>query len=267
MKARRVSVVVDLLVVVGLIVLGGVVLPASGQSGGVAQAAAPEGTAYKIGFFASITGSGSSLGLPQRDTVEMLQKQLADGVTGADGVHHALDFVIYDDESNPDTAASVARRLITQDEVDVIVGGTLSGNAAAVVPLATESEIPFVAMASARSVIEDPNTGQTRPWIFKTAQENPHSAEWQALYLKAKGITTVVRSVREQRLRAGLPGADDHSAEGGGDRSRAFGRLRADRHRVPAVGQRAGERLPGDCGGRHSTGCVDGDCGCPRDAA
>lgn len=190
MKARRVSLVVDLLVVVGLIVLGSAVWPASGGSG-VAMAAAPEGTPYKIGFFASITGSGASFGMPQRDTAEMLAKQVADGITGPDGVHHALQFVIYDDESNPDTAASVARRLITQDEVDVVVGGSLTGNSMAAVPLATENQIAMVSLAATRSIIEDPNTNQTRKWIFKTAQDNAQSAEWQALYLKAKGITTV----------------------------------------------------------------------------
>ena len=46
-------------------------------------------------------------------------------------------------------------------------------------------------MASARAIIQDPATGETRKWIFKTPQENLHSGEWQALYLEAQGITKV----------------------------------------------------------------------------
>jgi len=155
------------------------------------KAETTEGAAYKIGFCASITGPGSSLGIPERNTAEMLAEQYADGITGADGVHHALEVIMYDTESNPDTAASVANRLITEDQVDVLVCGTLSGNSMAVMPIATENEITLISMASARSIIEDPETGETRKWIFKTPQENLHSGEWQALYLETQGITKI----------------------------------------------------------------------------
>jgi len=47
----------------------------------------------------------------------------------------------------------------------------------------------MISMGSARSIIE--TDGVTRPWIFKTPQENGHSARWQATYLKSQGITTV----------------------------------------------------------------------------
>ncbi|MCP4531223.1 MAG: ABC transporter substrate-binding protein, partial [Delftia sp.] len=92
---------------------------------------------------------------------------------------------------NPDTAASVASRLITEDEVDVLVCGTLSGNSMAIMPIATENEIPLISMASARAIIADPETDEARKWIFKTPQENLHSGEWQALYLEAIGIDNV----------------------------------------------------------------------------
>ena len=156
-----------------------------------AEEPSAEGTPYKVGFCAAITGPGSSLGVPERNTAERLVEQYADGIVGPDGVHHDLEFIIYDTESNPDTAASVASRLITEDEVDVLVCGTLSGNSMAIVPIATENEIPLISMASARAIIEDPETGETRTWVFKTPQENLHSGEWQAQYLEAMGITQI----------------------------------------------------------------------------
>jgi branched-chain amino acid transport system substrate-binding protein len=189
MKVHRISLIITLLTVVGLL-LAACATPEPTATPEPAPEMT-EGTPYKIGFCAAITGPGSSLGVPERNTAEMLAEQYAEGITGPDGVHHALEVVMYDTESNPDTAASVASRLITEDEVDVLVCGTLSGNSMAVVPIATENEITLVSMASARSIVQDPETGETRKWVFKTPQENLHSGEWQAEYLQAKGITKV----------------------------------------------------------------------------
>jgi len=201
MNTHRISLVVSLLTVLGL-VLAACAPSASPEPTEVPPTAAPtatptseaavvEGTPYKLGFCAAITGPGSSLGVPERNTAEMLAEQYADGITGPDGVHHDLKFIIYDTESNPDTAASVASRLITEDKVDVLVCGTLSGNSMAIIPLATENEVPMISMASARAIIQNPETGKSRKWIFKTPQENLHSGEWQALYLEALGITKI----------------------------------------------------------------------------
>jgi len=197
MNARRISLAVVLLIVVGpvLAACAPAATPVPTEVPPTepppTEESAAEGTPYKLGFCAAITGPGSSLGVPERNTAEMLAEQYADGIVGPDGVHHDLEIIVYDTESNPDTAASVASRLITEDQVDVLVCGTLSGNSMAVVPIATENETPLVSMASARAIIQDPDTGEARRWIFKTPQENLHSGEWQAVYLEAKGITNI----------------------------------------------------------------------------
>ena len=180
MNVRPISMIIVLLTITSLVLVSG-----------VPRVAAEEGTPYKLGFCAAVTGPGSSLGVPELNTAEMLAEQFADGIIGPDGVHHDLEFIGYDTESNPDTAASVGSRLITEDEVDVLVCGTLSGNSMAVMPIATENEVPMISMASARAIIEDPETGEARMWIFKTPQENSHSGEWQALYLEAMEITSI----------------------------------------------------------------------------
>lgn len=147
------------------------------------------GTTYKLGFFSSITGPTSSLGVPERNTAEMIAAQLeeAGGVIGPDGVIHPVEVIIYDDESNPEVAATVASRLIEEDEVDAIVGGSGSGPSLACVPLMQEAEIPYVSMASSRSIIRNPETGETYKWCFKTPQENLHSGGWQARYVQDMG--------------------------------------------------------------------------------
>ncbi len=151
------------------------------------------GSPYKIGFIASITGPGASLGIPERNVAQMVQEQLKaqGGIVGPDGVRHEVQILIFDDESKTDTAASVARRLIEQEGVVVLVAGTLSGPSLAMVPIATEAKVPMISMASARAIIEDPETKKMREWIFKPVPENLHSAQMQADYLKAVGITKV----------------------------------------------------------------------------
>ncbi|WP_448593921.1 ABC transporter substrate-binding protein [Thermoflexus hugenholtzii] len=151
------------------------------------------GAPYKIGFIASITGPGASLGIPERNVAQMVQEQLKaqGGIEGPDGVRHEVQILIFDDESKNDTAATVARRLIEQEGVVVLVAGTLSGPSLAMVPIATEAKVPMISMASARSIIEDPETKKMREWIFKPVPENLHSAQMQADYLKAVGVTKV----------------------------------------------------------------------------
>ncbi|WP_448590605.1 ABC transporter substrate-binding protein [Thermoflexus hugenholtzii] len=151
------------------------------------------GAPYKIGFIASITGPGASLGVPERNVAQMVQEQLKaqGGIVGPDGVRHEVQILIFDDESKNDTATSVARRLIEQEGVVVLVAGTLSGPSLAMVPIATEAKVPMISMASARSIIEDPETKKEREWIFKPVPENLHSAQMQADYLKAVGVTKV----------------------------------------------------------------------------
>ena len=73
----------------------------------------------------------------------------------------------------------------------MLVCGTTSGESMATVPIATENQVPLISMASTRAIIEDPKTNETRKWLFKVAPENLQSGEWQAAYLKAKGIKSV----------------------------------------------------------------------------
>lgn len=167
------------------------VAPSSASS--AASSAAKQGAVWKIGFIASATGGGASLGVPERDVATLVAAQLkaSGGIVGPDGVKHEVQILINDDQSNADTAATLARRLIDQDQVQVLVASTLTGTSLAIVPIATEAKIPTVSMASSLDIIVDPQTKQVRLWIFKPVPGNNHSADKQAEYLKAVGVTKV----------------------------------------------------------------------------
>jgi branched-chain amino acid transport system substrate-binding protein len=152
-----------------------------------------KGSEYKIGFVSSATGNYASLGLPEAKTAEMIQKQLDDqgGITGPDGVKHAVKIIIYDDANEADKAVSNVTRLITEDEVIAVVSSTGSGTSVAEIPVCEENKTPCVSMASAKSITTDPKTNTEYPWMFKTPQTNGHAGEWQAAYLAAKGLTNI----------------------------------------------------------------------------
>ena len=86
----------------------------------------------RIGAFLSVTGPASFLGDPEQKTLELYVERLnaAGGVLG-----RKLQLVAYDDAGDAEKARTFAKRLLEQDKVDVIVGGSTTGTTMAVVPL------------------------------------------------------------------------------------------------------------------------------------
>jgi branched-chain amino acid transport system substrate-binding protein len=85
-------------------------------------------------------------------------------------------------------AIPLAKKLIDDDKVSVIVGGTRSPVSLALVPIMQEAEIPYLSMASSSEIVEPVSE---RYWVFKTPQSNRHTAPWQIRYAKEKGFDQV----------------------------------------------------------------------------
>ncbi len=151
---------------------------------------APAQEAYKVGAIFSITGPGSSLGIPERDTALLLEAQInaKGGVRGPDGKMHPLKIVIYDDASDETKAVLAAKKLIDEDRVTAIVGTTLSGTSLAIVDTVQKAEVPMVSCAAAIKIVEP---AAERKWVFKTPQSDHLIVGVLADYLKAKGLTRV----------------------------------------------------------------------------
>ncbi len=155
---------------------------------GPAPAAAQE--AYRIGAIFSITGPGSSLGIPERDTALMIEADVnaKGGIKGPDGKMHPLKLVIYDDASDETRAVLAAKKLIDEDRVTAIVGTTLSGTSLAIVDTVQKAEMPLVSCAAAIKIVEP---AAERKWVFKTPQSDHLIVGVLVDYLKAKGLTRV----------------------------------------------------------------------------
>jgi branched-chain amino acid transport system substrate-binding protein len=145
---------------------------------------------YKIGAVFSITGPGSSLGIPERDTALMLEANInaKGGIKGPDGKLHPLKIVIYDDASDETKAVLAAKKLIDEDKVTAIVGTTLSGTSLAILDTVQKAEVPLVSCAAAIKIVEPV---AERKWVFKTPQSDFLIVGVLVDYLKAKGLTKV----------------------------------------------------------------------------
>ena len=145
---------------------------------------------YKIGAIFSITGPGSSLGIPERDTALMLETEInaKGGVKGPDGKLHPVKLVIYDDGSDETKAVLAAKKLIDEDRVAAIVGTTLSGTSLAILDTVQKAEVPMVSCAAAAKIVEP---AAERKWIFKTPQSDALIVGILVDHLKAQGLTRV----------------------------------------------------------------------------
>ena len=145
----------------------------------VAMAADP----IKIGAVLSVTGPAAFLGDPELKTLQMYVEDLnkKGGVLG-----RQLELVHYDDGSDASKANGFTKRLIDNDKVDVIIGGTTTGATMSMVPLVTKAEVPFISLAGAVVVIEP-----VKKWVFKTPHTDRMAAEKVFEDMKKRNLTKV----------------------------------------------------------------------------
>lgn len=118
---------------------------------------------YVVGAFFSVTGTNAPLGTPERDTVLMVAEQInkAGGING-----HPLKLIVEDDASDPTNSVKAVKKLLEQDKVLAVVGGSGTGNAAAVVNLFAQARIPFLTCCAGTAGVTNP----VIPWVFRTPQ-------------------------------------------------------------------------------------------------
>ena len=137
----------------------------------------------RIGAFLSVTGPAAFLGDPEQKTLEMYVERLnaAGGVAG-----RKLALTVYDDAGDAEKARTFTKRLIEQDKVDVIVGGSTTGTTMAAVPLVEQAQVPFISLAGAVVIVEP-----AKKWVFKTPHTDRMACEKIFTDVKARQLTKV----------------------------------------------------------------------------
>ncbi len=137
----------------------------------------------KIGSFLAVTGPASFLGDPELKTLQMYIDEI-NAKGGIDG--KKIEFIHYDTKGKAKEAKNFVNRLVKKDKVDVIIGGTTSGNTLAVIDIVQKAQIPLISLAGSVKIIEP-----VKKWVFKTPHTDRMAAEKIFQDMKKRGITKI----------------------------------------------------------------------------
>ena len=97
-----------------------------------------------VGITVSATGPAASLGIPQKNTIELLPASIGG---------EKVKWILLDDASDTTKAVTNARKLVTEDKVDVIIGSTTTPNSLAMIEVASRSQTPKISMAASARML------------------------------------------------------------------------------------------------------------------
>ena len=137
----------------------------------------------RIGAVLSVTGPASFLGDPQDKTLRHWVNRLnqAGGVNG-----RPIQLIIYDDAGDANRARTFATRLIEDDRIVAMVGGTTTGTTMAMRPVFEEARIPLISLAGGIEIIEP-----VSPYTFKTPHTDRMACEKIFSDIRARGLSRV----------------------------------------------------------------------------
>jgi branched-chain amino acid transport system substrate-binding protein len=129
-----------------------------------------------IGVTLSLTGPASGLGIPVGNQFKLWPKTIAG---------EKINLIVLDDASDPGKGVTNARRFVTDDKVDIVMGGSITVVTAAIAPVSLESRTPQLAIAPVGLPPE-----QDR-WVFRLPQGFEVMAHPIVAHMKKGGVKTV----------------------------------------------------------------------------
>jgi len=143
----------------------------------------PAGKPFIIGAIFSTTGDNAPLGVPERNTVEMMEKAVnaAGGVKG-----RPVQVRFYDDAGVPEQAVKACQSLLADANVVAIIGPTLTGPSLAIAGMCQSARMPLISCAASVKIVEP-----VRSYVFKTAQTDSLAVMKLLEYCKDRKIKKV----------------------------------------------------------------------------
>ena len=133
-----------------------------------------------VGVTVSATGPAASLGIPEKNTIALVPTTIAG---------QKVNIILLDDASDTTTAVKNAKKFVTENHVDVIVGSTITPASLAMIDVAAESETPMISMAASRAIV-DPVDAKRR-WVYKTPQNDAQMSTAIAEHMTNNNVKTV----------------------------------------------------------------------------
>ena len=129
-----------------------------------------------IGITVTTTGPAAALGIPERNALEFVPKEI-DGVP--------LKVIVLDDGGDPTNATTNARRFVTESKADIIMGSSTTPPTIAVSNVANEAGIPHIGLSPF------PITPERAKWSVTMPQPIPIMGKVLYEHMKAHNIKTV----------------------------------------------------------------------------
>jgi branched-chain amino acid transport system substrate-binding protein len=133
-----------------------------------------------VGVTLSATGPAASLGIPEKNTFALMPTTIAG---------QKINYIVLDDGSDTTTAVKNARKLTSEDKVDVLIGSTITPNSLAMLDVAAETQTPMISMAASVAIIAPMDA--KRAWVFKTPQNDAMMAQAIVAHMSKAGIKSV----------------------------------------------------------------------------
>jgi branched-chain amino acid transport system substrate-binding protein len=162
--------------VIGILVLA-VVLCVSGCRKKAVEAP------IKVGAIFAVTGGAANLGGPEQKTAEMLVEKInkEGGVNG-----QKIQLIIKDSGSKPESAISLAKQLIEEDNVLAIIGPSTSGETMAIKNICQENKTILLSCAAAEDIVNP-----VASYVFKVPQKDSDAVRRIYGVMKERGIKRI----------------------------------------------------------------------------
>jgi branched-chain amino acid transport system substrate-binding protein len=145
-----------------------------------ASAALPAFAQVRIGLMVSATGPTSAIGIPQKNTGDLLPRRIG---------NTTIEYVQLDDGGDTTRAVQNVKRLVQQDNIDALIGPSTTPNALAIMDVIAEAGVPVMATVGTSAVVE-PLDAKKR-WVFKTTQNDDLIAAALIRHMQKSGVKSV----------------------------------------------------------------------------
>jgi branched-chain amino acid transport system substrate-binding protein len=129
-----------------------------------------------IGVSLPLTGPASGLGIPMANYIKLWPKEIAG---------EKLNVIVLDDATDPTKGVNNARRFVSEDKADIVMGSAATPVAVAMAPVMAEAKTPHFAFSPAVT----PAGGDA--WMFRLPQGNAVMAHAMIEHMKKNGVKTV----------------------------------------------------------------------------
>ncbi|MDP9607664.1 UNVERIFIED_ORG: branched-chain amino acid transport system substrate-binding protein [Variovorax paradoxus] len=150
---------------------------------GAAGVQAQELPVFKIGIVTAATGAASTIAAPANQAIDLYREQLA-----ARKLPFKVEFVQYDDASDPTKSVNLVRKLIQEDGAAMVICCTTTPSSLAVNKVSEDGHTATIAMAASASVVEPP---AEKRYTFKTPITDRLMINHTLDYMLKQGVKSV----------------------------------------------------------------------------